>query len=261
MQTAAIVVSVAVTLVAVALAGRAIGQIVGVIRLGQPVLGRTDQPARRTVTMLRETLGHTRMLKWSLIGASHWFVFIGFGLLFFTLLTAYGQLFDAEFVLPLIGGAHPFEWAAEVITWAMLVGITVLVGDPAAGPSGAHRPNIEIHWIADVAGLLRRGHGHRRRHLHPGSPRVGICAGRRRREPLSADVLHRRRARRPADVDPGEPGLLGRRSEDPRLHGLADRDRPQCHHGRGVAPLHCVPQCLFQTGSSTAPMRSVPPNR
>ena len=127
MQTAAIVVSVAVTLVAVALAGRAIGQIVGVIRLGQPVLGRTDQPGRRTVTMLRETLGHTRMLKWSLIGASHWFVFIGFGLLFFTLLTAYGQLFDAEFVLPVIGGAHPFEWAAEVITWAMLVGITLLV--------------------------------------------------------------------------------------------------------------------------------------
>jgi Fe-S oxidoreductase len=127
MQTVAIVVSVAVTLVAVALAGRAIGQIVGVIRLGQPVFGRTDQPGRRTVTMLRETLGHTRMLKWSLIGASHWFVFIGFGLLFFTLLTAYGQLFDAEFVLPVIGGAHPFEWAAEVITWAMLLGITVLV--------------------------------------------------------------------------------------------------------------------------------------
>ncbi len=127
MQVAAIVASVAVTLVAVALAGRAIGQIVGVIRLGQPVFGRTDQPGRRTVTMLRETLGHTRMLKWSLIGASHWFVFIGFGLLFFTLLTAYGQLFDAEFVLPVIGGAHPFEWAAEVITWAMLLGITVLV--------------------------------------------------------------------------------------------------------------------------------------
>ena len=67
------------------------------------------------------------MLKWSLVGASHWFVFIGFGLLFFTLVTAYGQLFDADFALPGIGGAHPFEWAAEFITWAMLVGITILV--------------------------------------------------------------------------------------------------------------------------------------
>jgi Fe-S oxidoreductase len=77
--------------------------------------------------MLHETLGHTRMLKWSLVGASHWFVFIGFGLLFFTLLTAYGQLFDAEFALPLIGHAHPFEWITELITWAMLLGIAVLV--------------------------------------------------------------------------------------------------------------------------------------
>ena len=55
MQTAAIVVSVAVTLVAVALAGRAVGQIVGVIRLGQPASGRTDQFGRRTVTTLSET--------------------------------------------------------------------------------------------------------------------------------------------------------------------------------------------------------------
>ena len=127
MQTAAIVMSVAVTLVAVALAGRAVGQIVGVIRLGQPASGRTDQFGRRTVTTLSETLGHTRMLKWSLVGASHWFVFIGFGLLFFTLVTAYGQVFDAKFALPWIGGAHPFEWLAEFITWAMLIGITILV--------------------------------------------------------------------------------------------------------------------------------------
>jgi Fe-S oxidoreductase len=127
MQAAAIVVSLAVTLVAVALAGRAVGQIVATLRLGQPVGGRSDQLGRRTVTMLRETLGHTRMLKWSLIGASHWFVFIGFGLLFFTLLTAYGQLFDAEFALPLIGHAHPFEWISELITWAMLLGIAVLI--------------------------------------------------------------------------------------------------------------------------------------
>jgi Fe-S oxidoreductase len=127
MQTAAIVVSVAVTLVAVALVGRAVGQIVGVIRLGQPASGRSDQLGRRTMTMLSETLGHTRMLKWGLVGASHWFVFIGFGLLFFTLVTAYGQVFDATFALPWIGGAHPFEWLAEFITWAMLIGITILV--------------------------------------------------------------------------------------------------------------------------------------
>jgi hypothetical protein len=127
MQAAAIVVSLAVTLVAIALAARAVGQIVGVVRLGQPAGGRTDRPGTRTATMLRETLGHTRMLKWSAIGAAHWFVFIGFGLLFFTLVTAYGQLLDARYALPVIGHWHPFEWLAEFITWAMLVGIGLLI--------------------------------------------------------------------------------------------------------------------------------------
>ena len=127
MQAAAIVVSLAVTLVAIALAARAVGQIVSVVRLGQPTGGRTDRPGTRTTTMLRETLGHTRMLKWSAIGAAHWFVFIGFGLLFFTLVTAYGQLVDARFALPVIGHWHPFEWLAEFITWAMLIGIGLLI--------------------------------------------------------------------------------------------------------------------------------------
>ena len=44
--------------------------------------------------MLAETLGHTRMLQWNAIGVAHWFVFVAFGALFFTLITAYGQLFD-----------------------------------------------------------------------------------------------------------------------------------------------------------------------
>ena len=62
----------------------------------RPAGGRPDGPARatRTATMLRETLGHTRMLKWTLVGAAHWFVFVGFGFLFLTLVTAYGQVFD-----------------------------------------------------------------------------------------------------------------------------------------------------------------------
>src|SRR5918994_6658181 len=127
MQPAAVVVSVAITLVAIALAASAVSQIVRVMRLGQPVHDRTGRLGRRLTTMFRETLGHTRMLKWSAVGAAHWFVFVGFGLLFSTLVTAYGQLFDAEFALPLLGQWYPFEWVAEFITWAMLVGIALLI--------------------------------------------------------------------------------------------------------------------------------------
>jgi Fe-S oxidoreductase len=126
-QVIAIVVSLAITVVAVALFVRAIRQILAVVRTGQPVVGRTEDKAARWATMLRETLGHTRMLQWSLIGTMHWFVFVGFGFLFLTLVTAFGQLFDATFALPLIGRWVVFEWLTEAIAWLMLVSILGLI--------------------------------------------------------------------------------------------------------------------------------------
>jgi hypothetical protein len=109
MQIFAIVVSLTITAVAVALFARTIAHMVRVMKLGQPA-HRTDNLGRRVVTMVKETLGHTRMLQWTKVGAAHWFIFIGFGLLFATLVNAYGQLFDAHFILPIIGHFPPFEW-------------------------------------------------------------------------------------------------------------------------------------------------------
>ncbi len=126
MQVAALVVCLAVTAVAIALFARAATQIVGVVRLGRPAPGRTDRPGARTTTMLTETLGHTRMLQWSLVGIVHWVVFVGFGFLFFTLVTAYGQLVDPEFALPVIGHWVVYEWVTELIAWTMLASIATL---------------------------------------------------------------------------------------------------------------------------------------
>src|SRR5215510_8958706 len=102
MQILAIVVSLAIAAVGIALFGKTIGHIVSVIKLGQPV-SRIDQPGQRSVTLAKETLLHTRMLQWSHIGVLHWFVAFGFIGLFLTLVTAFGQLFDAHFALPIIG--------------------------------------------------------------------------------------------------------------------------------------------------------------
>jgi Fe-S oxidoreductase len=124
----AIVIALAVSVVGVALFARAAGSIVGVVKLGRPVLGRRDQPADRWKHLLAETLGHTRMLAWNAVGAAHFFVFIAFGALFFTLITAYGQLFDPRFALPVIGHWVVYEWASEIIAWLGLVGILFLMG-------------------------------------------------------------------------------------------------------------------------------------
>src|SRR5688500_12697363 len=108
MQLAAIVIALVISVVGFALLGRAAAYIYQYVKLGQPVLGRSGPFGKRLANMLTEILGHTRMLKWGIVGAAHWFVMVGFGALFLTLVTAYGQLFDAEFHLPLIG--HWVVW-------------------------------------------------------------------------------------------------------------------------------------------------------
>jgi Fe-S oxidoreductase len=125
-KAGAIVVALAISLVGVAIFARAVRTIVGVVKLGRPTPGRRDQPGQRWTHMLAETLGHTRMLQWNTIGVAHWFVFVAFGALFFTLLTAYGQLFDPRFALPVIGHWVPYEAASELIAWAGLGSILYL---------------------------------------------------------------------------------------------------------------------------------------
>ena len=124
---AARVVALAVSVVGVLVFARAVRAIVGVVSLGGPAR-RSDSPGRRWRTMLTETLGHTRMLQRPLVGIAHWCVFVAFGALFFTLITAYGQLFDPRFVLPVIGHWRAYAWLSEVIAWAGLVAILYLVG-------------------------------------------------------------------------------------------------------------------------------------
>jgi len=127
MEIHAIALALVVSVVGVAVFARGVGSIVGVIRLGRPVVGRRDQAGRRWRHLLAETLGHTRMLQWNTIGVAHWFVFVAFGALFFTLITAYGQLFDPRFALPIIGHWVVYEWAAEIIAWAGLIAIVFLM--------------------------------------------------------------------------------------------------------------------------------------
>lgn len=127
MQAVAIVVSLAITAVAVVLVVRAMRAMLGVVRLGQPAVGRNDRRAARWRGMLAETLGHTRMLQWRPIGILHWFVMIGFITLSSLVATAYGQLFDPTFALPVIGHWVVFEWWADLFSWLTLIGITGLI--------------------------------------------------------------------------------------------------------------------------------------
>jgi Fe-S oxidoreductase len=126
-QIVATVLAAAVSAVAIALIVRAVIKMLAVIRLGQPDPERFATKGARLRAMLTETLGHTRMLKWSVVGASHWFVMIGFGALVFTLIEAYGEVVDPDFELPLLGGWAPYGVATEFIAATTGLGIGILI--------------------------------------------------------------------------------------------------------------------------------------
>ncbi|WP_213455674.1 heterodisulfide reductase-related iron-sulfur binding cluster [Rhizomonospora bruguierae] len=127
-QIVATVVAALVTAVAVVLAVRAVLKMTEVIRLGRPDPERFGDQGARTVTMLRETFGHTRMLKWSVAGAAHWFVMIAFIVLSLLVLEAYFEVGSAAGHLPLIGGWAAYGFVTEWLGVFGLLGILVLIG-------------------------------------------------------------------------------------------------------------------------------------
>src|SRR2546423_2463208 len=117
----------AAKVVALALGVRAVSRMLKVIRLGQPDPERFTAKGARLRTMLTETLGHTRMLKWTVVGAAHWFVMVGFGALAFTLAEAYGEAFDPDFALPLIGHWAVYGLVMEAVAALTGLGIGTLI--------------------------------------------------------------------------------------------------------------------------------------
>ncbi|MCP3799246.1 (Fe-S)-binding protein [Allokutzneria sp. A3M-2-11 16] len=118
---------VAMTLVWVTMLTQTVIRMVRTIRLGQPDPTRNGPVVPRLKNMLKEVLGHTRMLKWGTVGAAHWFVMVGFGSLVLTLVEAHGEVFDPTFELPIIGHWTVWGMFVELIGLTTVVGILVLI--------------------------------------------------------------------------------------------------------------------------------------
>ncbi|MEO7269321.1 MAG: heterodisulfide reductase-related iron-sulfur binding cluster, partial [Knoellia sp.] len=114
-------------LVGWALLFRQIGRFVALYRVGQADPRRTDAPLARSWTLAKEFLGHTRMSRLPVVAVAHWFTALSFMLLFGTLVTAFGQLIQPDWQLPIIGHFPPYEWVTEFFAWTGLVGIVVLI--------------------------------------------------------------------------------------------------------------------------------------
>ena len=106
---------------------KTVGRIVDVVRLGQSDPTRNNDPVLRWRTLAVEAIAHTRLRQWSHIGIAHWFVFVGFFALVGTLVTAFGQLLDPEWALPIIGHWAVYGLFNELVGMATFVGISALI--------------------------------------------------------------------------------------------------------------------------------------
>src|SRR6476469_4352512 len=120
-------ISVLFLIVASVMAYRAVRAMVRIIRTGQPDPTRSGPLGPRLKTLAVESLGHTRMLKWSTIGAAHWFVFVGFYGLFLTLVEAFGEVWNPAFHLPILGEFFLWSLFVDFIGAGTLLGIIYLI--------------------------------------------------------------------------------------------------------------------------------------
>jgi Fe-S oxidoreductase len=128
MNSALAGISYLITAVALILLTVRVRTLISLYKKQQPDPTRSNNKSARFTNMLKEVLGHTKMLKFTGSGIAHWFVMIGFGALFGTLVTAYGQVLKPDFALPIIGHFVVYELFAESIAALTGIGIVTLIG-------------------------------------------------------------------------------------------------------------------------------------
>jgi Fe-S oxidoreductase len=116
------------TVIAVAIFGLQSYKLFKKISAGQSDPSRFSNKGKRFKNTVVEVLTHTKMLNFTVSGIAHWFVMIGFFALLGTLITAYGQLVNPAWALPVIGHFVGYEFFAELIAALTGVSIVALIG-------------------------------------------------------------------------------------------------------------------------------------
>jgi len=120
-------ISAALIIVGFAMLGHASLRIYRTVNLGQRDSTRRGPVLARSTTLVKEFLGHTRMLKWGIVGVAHWFVMVGFGALVLTLVEAVGETFVPSFEIPWLGYQAWYGLFVELIALTTVLGIATLI--------------------------------------------------------------------------------------------------------------------------------------
>jgi Fe-S oxidoreductase len=118
-----LVLGLAMTVAALAVAGRRVHYLYRLISSGQPAPGRLDGIGQRAKDQLREVFGQRKLLQWSVPGVAHFLTFWAFIVLAATILEAYGALFDRDFAIPVIGHWALLGFLEDFFAVAVLVSL------------------------------------------------------------------------------------------------------------------------------------------
>jgi len=121
-----IAIGLGVTVLAFALAGNRFFYLFRLITKGRSDSRRFGDVPERVEAEIVEVGGQRKLLRWWTVpGLAHAFTFWGFTVLLFTILEAYGALFDTDFFVPLIGRGRALGFIEDFFAVAVLVALGV----------------------------------------------------------------------------------------------------------------------------------------
>jgi hypothetical protein len=122
-----VVIGLALTAAAIAIAGRRVWWLYRLGRAGQPAPERIEavreHPGRDVGTQATEVIGQRKLLRWTVPGIAHALTFWGFIILILTIIEAYGDLFSKTFAIPGIGHWAAIGFLEDLFTVGVLAGI------------------------------------------------------------------------------------------------------------------------------------------
>jgi Fe-S oxidoreductase len=122
-----LILGLAMTAIALPIAGRRVLFLYRLISSGQPAPGRiegvTGRVGAAVQRQLVEVFGQRKLLKWSVPGLAHFFVFWAFVILATVYIEAYGALFNPDFAIPVIGHWPVLGFLQDFIALMALAGI------------------------------------------------------------------------------------------------------------------------------------------
>jgi Fe-S oxidoreductase len=158
-----IAIGLAVTVLALAVAGRRFFFLFRLVKAGKPDKGRFSDVGSRIWAEVSEVAGQRKLLKKPVAGAAHFFTMWGFTILLLTIIESYGDLFSKTFAIPGIGHWPAVGFIEDFFAVAVLVAVCVfavirLVNSPkrrerASRFYGSH---LDAAWItlAMISGVM-----------------------------------------------------------------------------------------------------------